>query len=80
MKKVSVVLPQLSSNMESAVLVSWEKQPGETVKSGDILYEVETDKVVSQVEAEHDGVLARQLVEEGDEVKPGEAVAEIEEE
>lgn len=78
MAKKKVIIPQLTPDMTEAVLVAWEKKPGETIKPGDVLYEVETDKVVSQVESSVGGVMIGRLVEEGDVVKVGDPVAEIE--
>lgn len=77
--KKTIKMPKLSSNMEKGVLVSWNKQPGETVKKGDVLFEVETDKVVSEVESIEDGTLKKILFEEGDCVDVDETVAEIDE-
>lgn len=76
--KKEVIVPQLSPQMKLGVLVSWEKQPGQTVAAGEALYEIETDKVVSQIEAEVDGILKDIFAAEGDEVKPGTVIAEIE--
>lgn len=74
----TVKMPKLSAGMENGVLVSWNKHPGETVKKGDVLFEVETDKVVSEVESLETGTLKKLLFEEGDSVRVDEAVAEIE--
>ena len=46
---------------------------------GDALFEIETDKVVNQIEAEHAGRITKLLAEEGDELEPGAVLAEIEE-
>ena len=73
--KKNIKMPKLSANMEKGVLAAWSKQPGEAVKKGDVLFEVETDKVVSEVESTEDGVLERILFEDGDEVKVDETVA-----
>ena len=64
----SIVMPKLRPEMEKGVLCAWLKNEGESVKTGDALYEIETDKVVNQIEATEDGVLKKQLCEEGDEV------------
>ncbi|HAQ40409.1 MAG TPA: hypothetical protein DCM73_05970 [Clostridiales bacterium] len=73
----TVKMPKLSANMENGILVSWNKQPGDAVKKGDVLFEVETDKVVSEVESLEDGKLNKILFEEGDSVKVDETIAEI---
>lgn len=73
-KKITV--PQLP-DMDSATLVAWEKGPGDKVQAGDVLYEIETDKVVSQIESDVEGILKQQFFEEGDQVKPGDIIAEL---
>ena len=50
-------------------------KPGDEVKSGDVLFEVETDKVVSEIEAMHDMKIVSLEAEEGDDVSVGQVVA-----
>ena len=71
-------LPRLRPEMTSGVLCAWLKAEGETVRAGEPVYELETDKVVNQIEATEGGVLKKLLREEGDEVAAGEAVAILE--
>ncbi|MCI8645976.1 MAG: biotin attachment protein [Firmicutes bacterium] len=71
----NITMPKLSPSMEEAVLVAWAKEPQEQVQAGDVLFEVETDKVVCEIEATEDGVLERLCFEEGDPIKPGQTVA-----
>src|SRR5438270_649722 len=52
--------------MESGTIVKWLKSEGEPVKKGEALYEVDTDKVTQEVEAEADGVLLKIAVQEGE--------------
>jgi len=52
-----VVMPRLGWNMEEGALAAWRKQDGETVESGEILFEVESDKAVQEVEALDSGIL-----------------------
>lgn len=73
-----ICVPKLGAKMEQAVLVSWNKGVGDSVEEGEALFEVETDKVVSEIDAEASGRLSRILVQEGEEVLPGRVVAEIE--
>lgn len=75
---MKLTMPKLSDEMEKAVLCAWLKEPGEAFKKGEPLFEIETSKVVNQVEAPADGVMGEQLVEEGDEVEVGAALAEAE--
>ena len=71
-------IPKLRPKMEQAVLCAWLKEEGDTVEAGEPLYEIETDKVVNQIEATESGVLKRQLCEEGDTVPVTAAVAVLE--
>jgi len=72
-----VKLPRLGQGMESGVVVRWLKQEGDHVSRGDPLYELDTEKVTQEVEAEADGVLAKIVVPEG-EVEVGATLAVIE--
>ena len=71
-------MPKLRPDMEEAVLCAWLKEEGDTVEVGEPLYEIETDKVVNQIEATEAGVLKRRLCEEGDTVPVTAAVAVME--
>ena len=74
-----VILPRLGQGMESGTIVKWLKSEGERVEKGEPLFELDTDKVTQEVEAEASGVLLRIAVDEG-EVPVGETVAFIGEE
>ena len=74
-----LVVPKLRPEMEKAVLCAWLKEVGEEVKSGEPVYEIETDKVVTQVESSCDGILKSKLYEEGDTVEVLLPVAVVEE-
>ena len=52
-----VIMPKMGDAMEEGTLLEWKKQDGETVKRGDVIAEIETDKSNVEVEAEEDGVL-----------------------
>jgi pyruvate dehydrogenase E2 component (dihydrolipoamide acetyltransferase) len=72
-----VHMEALSPTMEEGRLVKWTKQEGETVKTGDTLAEVETDKAVMELVARADGQLIKVLVPEGSTVPVGNVVAYI---
>jgi len=72
-----VVMPKLTDTMEEGVVVAWKKQEGETVDSGDVLAEIETDKAVLDLESFGSGVLRKVLVPEGETVKAGKLIAVI---
>jgi len=61
--------------METGRLIQWLKQPGDAVKRGDVLAEVETDKAVMDVEAFHDGYLTGPLAETGSDIPVGQVIA-----
>jgi len=71
-----VKLPRLGQGMESGTIVKWLKAEGEPVQKGEPLYELDTDKVTQEVEAETSGVLLRISVREG-EVEVGRTIAVI---
>ena len=73
-----LVMPKLQPEMKRGVLCAWLKEEGESVTAGEPLFEIETNKVVNQVEATTSGVLKKQLVEEGDTVAVDTAVAVVE--
>ncbi|MCA1554352.1 MAG: 2-oxo acid dehydrogenase subunit E2, partial [Chloroflexi bacterium] len=71
-----IIMPKLGFDMSSGKVVRWLKQEGDSVRRGEPVLEIETDKATVSVEAEADGVLSKILVKEGD-VPVGEAVGEI---
>lgn len=76
----NVVLPKMGNQSDSAVIVAWNKSVGETVKKGEVLVEVETDKVVSELESSDSGVLTKIFYEEGDSAPFDSVIAVIKQE
>lgn len=74
----NIKMPKLRPDMEKGVLCSWLKEEGETVEAGEPLFEIETDKVVNQIEATESGILKKQLFEEGDTIDVEANVAVLE--
>lgn len=72
-----VIMPALGMAQDTGLIVSWLKKPGDAVKTGDGLMEVETDKAVMEVEAPADGFLTAVSAEAGDHVPVGQVVAVI---
>src|SRR5688500_20336487 len=62
---INILMPALSPTMEKGNLAKWLKKEGDTVKSGDVIAEIETDKATMEVEAVDEGVLAKIVVLEG---------------
>src|SRR6478736_4983666 len=71
-----IKLPRLGQGMESGTIVKWLKAEGDKVKKGEPLYELDTDKVTQEVEADASGVLLKIAVAEG-EVPVGTTIAFI---
>jgi pyruvate dehydrogenase E2 component (dihydrolipoamide acetyltransferase) len=63
----NILMPALSPTMTEGTLARWLKKEGETIKAGDVIAEIETDKATMEVEAVDEGVLGRILVQDGTE-------------
>src|SRR5436309_7467930 len=74
---IEVRIPALGESVVSAVIAKWLKHEGDSVKQGDALVELETDKVNVEVSAEASGVLQKIVKQEGDEVAVGDVIAMI---
>jgi len=83
-----VIMPKLGQTVEESTIVKWHKAEGDTVKKGDVLFEIETDKAVLESPSFYDGTLLKIVVGEGHTVpvkavvafigEPGEEVPEVE--
>ena len=62
---INILMPALSPTMEKGNLSRWLKKEGDTIKSGDVIAEIETDKATMEVEAIDDGIIAKIVVPEG---------------
>ena len=75
---IDITMPALSPTMEVGTLARWMVKPGDPVRSGDILCEIETDKATMEVEAVDEGTVAELLVTEGtDEIPVGQVIARL---
>src|SRR5215216_2594280 len=73
-----ILMPALSPTMEEGTLAKWHVKVGDTVKAGDVIAEIETDKATMEVEAVDEGVIEAILVEAGTEgVKVGTPIARL---
>lgn len=75
-----IVMPKLGATMEEGTIVSWLVQVGGEVEEGDPIAEIQTDKIVMEIEAEEDGVLLQTLYDAGTTVSVHEVIAYIGEE
>ena len=70
-----IEMPKLSDTMTEGTLLKWRKKKGDTVKAGDILAEIETDKATMEMESFDDGVLTEIYVPEGGKATIGQKLA-----
>ena len=78
---INITMPALSPTMEEGTLAKWLVKEGDTVSSGDIIAEIETDKATMEVEAVDEGTVAKILIDAGTEgVKVNEVIAVLAEE
>ena len=78
---IEILMPALSPTMKEGNLAKWLKKEGDSVESGEVIAEIETDKAIMEVEAIDDGILAKIVVSEGTKnVKVNDLIAIIAEE
>ncbi len=75
--EVPLPMPKMSMTMETGEMISWSVAAGDSVKAGDVVAEVQTDKVDMEVESPVDGVVARLVAQPGDVVDVGTPIAFI---
>ena len=76
---MNVIMPQLGETVAEGVVTKWHKKVGDTVKADEMLFDVETDKVSTEIPAPVSGVIAEILVQEGVTAKVGAPLAVIQE-
>src|SRR6266849_10258757 len=74
---IEIKVPELSESVAEATLLAWHKKVGEAVKRDENLIDIETDKVVLELPAPADGVLAKIIKADGGTVKAGEVIATL---
>ncbi|MCY4211349.1 MAG: 2-oxoglutarate dehydrogenase complex dihydrolipoyllysine-residue succinyltransferase [Gammaproteobacteria bacterium] len=74
---VEIRVPLLAESVAEATLMDWHKQPGDAVKFGDALIDIETDKVTLEIVAPEDGILAEILKNGGEDVASNELIAHL---
>ncbi|MCX6071726.1 MAG: E3 binding domain-containing protein [Chloroflexi bacterium] len=72
-----VIMPQGGQDIEKGTIVRWHRRAGETVRKGDVVCEIETEKTVIEVTAPQDGVVLRTLYAEGEEAKVFSVIAVV---
>ncbi len=77
MAQVDVEMPKMGESITEGTVIAWHKQPGDEVEQDEILLEIGTDKVDTEVPSPKGGVLTETLVEEGDTVEVGTIIATL---
>src|SRR5262252_3649402 len=72
-----ILMPRLSDTMTEGVIADWHKNVGDTVKKGDLLAEVETDKATMELESYKDGVLLHRGIDKGGKLQVNDLLAII---
>lgn len=75
---ITIPMPKLNEKMESGVLCGLNIVEGDKIKKGDIICEIEYNKVVVEIESEYDMTILRLIADEGDELPCGAPIAEAE--
>ena len=76
---IPIKVPDLGESIVEATISRWTKNPGDAVAAGETLVELETDKITVEVPAQKAGVLASRAREEGDVVKVGDELGQVDE-
>lgn len=74
---IEVKMPRLSDTMEQGTVVRWAVKPGQKVRSGDVIADIETDKATMELQTFDDGTVADVLVKEGESVKVGTIIMKL---
>ena len=74
---IEFLMPSLGADMEAGTLIEWRKKPGDTVKRGDIIAEVETQKGLIEIEVFDEGIIGELLIKEGAKIPVGTVMALI---
>ncbi len=77
---INITMPRLSDTMEQGTVVKWHVKAGDTVSTGDVIADIETDKATMELESFDDGVVATLAIEEGKAINVGETIVVLAEE
>ena len=71
---INITMPRLSDTMEQGTVVKWHVNQGDSVSSGDVIADIETDKATMELESFDDGTVASLAIEEGQKINVGETI------
>ena len=72
-----IMMPDLAATADTITLIEWKVKPGDTVKRGQPLAAIETDKAVTELESVAEGTVLKLLAEDGDVIEVGEVIAYV---
>ncbi|NUN08722.1 MAG: 2-oxoglutarate dehydrogenase, E2 component, dihydrolipoamide succinyltransferase [Ignavibacteriaceae bacterium] len=75
--KIDIVMPKMGESVTEGTIIKWHKQPGDPIKKDEILFEISTDKVDTEIPSQAEGVVVQLLYKEGDTIEVGKVVAVI---
>ena len=78
MAKVDMVMPQMGESIAEGTIIKWMKKEGDKVEKDEIILEISTDKVDSEIPSPQAGVIKKLLAPEGETVQVGSVIAHIE--
>jgi 2-oxoglutarate dehydrogenase E2 component (dihydrolipoamide succinyltransferase) len=74
---MDIIMPKMGESVSEGTIIKWHKKPGDKVKRDEIIFEISTDKVDTEIPAPADGILSEILVKEGETVEVGTVVAKL---
>jgi 2-oxoglutarate dehydrogenase E2 component (dihydrolipoamide succinyltransferase) len=74
-----IVIPKMGMATTEVDILNWKVKEGDSIKKGDVIVEIESEKTNVSIESEFNGVITKVLYKEGDTVKVGEVVCELSE-
>ena len=77
---IEITMPRLSDTMEAGTVIKWNVNEGDSVNAGDVVADIETDKATMEMAVYDDGVMARIMIPEGQQVDVGTVIALLAEE
>ena len=75
---IDVVMPKMGESITEGTILEWRKKPGDPIKKDEILLEIGTDKVDSEIPSTHRGIIIELLAEPNDVIEVGKVIARIE--
>ncbi len=73
--RIEIIMPKMGESITEGTIIKWHKSKGEHIKKDEILFEISTDKVDTEIPAQEDGIIEDILFKEGDTIAVGEIVA-----